>query len=75
MAVHLSRRAPVYWVSGPVRAQDGRQVWQVVRDLTCACCMPSVFGEALTREHAQAQADELNTVLEEIEHGLQASTP
>lgn len=60
--------APVYRVHGPVTAQDGRQVWQVVR--------PSGAGgyaslrEALARETAQRYADELNTVHDEIEQRI-----
>lgn len=65
-------REPVYWVFGPVRAQDGREVWQVVRFLPHSSGIEVVLGEALTREHAQAQADELNTVLAEVKHGLKA---
>lgn len=65
-------REPVYWVFGPVLAQDGREVWQVVRFRPDSSRIEAVLGEALTREHAQAQADELNTVLAELEHGLKA---
>ena len=65
-------KEPVYRVLGPVRAQDGREVWQVVRPIAFSCGMQAVLGEALNRESAQALADELNTVLAELEHGLKA---
>lgn len=58
--------APVYRVRGPVRAQDGRDVWQVVRPHDYAGGY-AVLREALSRETAQAHADELNVVLGEIE--------
>ena len=58
-------RASVYRVHGPVRAQDGRQVWQVVRPDGERGFQPLM--EALSAEVAQRQADELNLVLEQIE--------
>lgn len=61
--------APVYRVRGPVVAQDGRSVWQVVRPHDYAGGY-AVLREALSPETAQAYADELNVVLGEIEQRI-----
>lgn len=60
--------APVYRVRGPLRAQDGRTVWQVVRPVDGT---PQTWPlmECLSAELAQRQCDELNTVRDAIERG------
>jgi hypothetical protein len=55
----------VYRVRGPVRAQDGREAWQVVRPIDCTPLLHSLM-ECLSAELAQRQAEELNTVGDEI---------
>lgn len=61
--------APVYRVRGPVVAQDGRTVFEVVRRIDCT---PRLWPleECLSIELAQRRADELNTVRDLIEIGL-----
>ena len=58
--------APVYRVRGPVRAQDGRTVFEVVRRIDCTPIEWPLM-ECLSPELAQRQADELNHVRDEIE--------
>lgn len=58
--------APVYRVRGPVVAQDGRTVFEVVRRIDCTPRLWPLM-ECLNADLAQRQADELNHVRDEIE--------
>lgn len=49
----------LYCVDGPVRAQDGRTVWTVVRPIEGTWRSTQV-GESLTQAGAQHWADRLN---------------
>lgn len=61
--------APLYVVDGPMRAQDGRTVWAVVRPIEGTWRSTQV-GESLTQAGAQRWADRLNT---EALHGLETA--
>jgi hypothetical protein len=61
--------APTYTVRGPVVAQDGRKVYEVVRPIDGTTRLWPLM-ECLNAELAQRHADELNHVRDEIERVL-----